>query len=230
MAWILGSEGCHNINWVGGDPTIHLHAIVDSISLLGEPDYRPEEDALAAALRVKSDGAFDFSAVAAGGGPFNTPMLWNSNFIMTAETMKILRLLMDVWLPDFKFGPGRCALDLARTPWYWQTATENLFLLRDWGEDFTIRHLVMPNHVECCTFPVLDWIADNMPDAIVNIMDQFRPDTFTNPRSPLYRDRYADVSRRLMVDEIRAAFAHGKERGIRFEAITFEKDISRFGL
>ncbi len=22
---------------------------------------------------------------------------------------------MDVWLPDFKFGPGRCAITLART-------------------------------------------------------------------------------------------------------------------
>ena len=25
-----------------------------------------------------------------------------------------------------------------------------------------IRHLIMPNHVECCTKPVLDWIARNM--------------------------------------------------------------------
>ncbi len=230
MAWILGREGCHNINWVGGDPTIHLHAIIDAISILGEPDYQPEEQELAAALRVKSDGLFDFSEPAAGYGPFNTPMLWNSNFIMSAEAMKILRLLMDVWLPDFKFGPGRCALDLARTPWYWETVTENLLLLKEWGEDFTIRHLVMPNHVECCTFPVLDWIAENMPHALVNIMDQFHPDTFTNPQSPLYRERFADLSRRPTAEEIRAAFAHGKERGIRFEAITFEKDISILNL
>jgi hypothetical protein len=34
-------------------------------------------------------------------------MLWNSNFFMTLESMKILRILTDVWLPDFKFGPGR---------------------------------------------------------------------------------------------------------------------------
>jgi hypothetical protein len=37
-------------------------------------------------------------------GKFNAPMLWNSNFFMTLESMKILRLLTDVWLPDFKFG------------------------------------------------------------------------------------------------------------------------------
>ena len=23
MAWLLRMEGCHNVNWVGGDPTIH---------------------------------------------------------------------------------------------------------------------------------------------------------------------------------------------------------------
>ena len=89
--------------------------------------------------------------------------------------MKILRLLMDVWLPDFKFGPERCAILLARTPRYWETVTGYLKLAHDWGEDLTIRHLVMPNHVECCTYPVLDWIAEVMPDVQVNIMDQYRP-------------------------------------------------------
>lgn len=232
MAWILGREGCHNINWVGGDPTIHLHAIVDAISILGEPGFRPTEGELAKALKVKADSHIDFGVHWAGdgngGGAFNTPMLWNSNFIMSAETMKILRLLMDVWLPDFKFGPGRCALELARTPWYWETVTGNLSLLREWGEDLTIRHLVMPNHVECCTVPVLDWIADNMPGACVNIMDQYRPEMATDPRNPLYRDRYAALSRHPKTEEIRAAFAYGKKRGIRFEAITFEKDIMAF--
>jgi hypothetical protein len=48
-------------------------------------------------------------------GKFNAPMLWNSNFFMTLESMKILHLLTDVWLPDFKFGPGRCAMALAKT-------------------------------------------------------------------------------------------------------------------
>ena len=57
---------------------------------------------------------------------FNAPMLWNSNFFQSEEAMKLLRLTMDVWLPDFKFGPGRCALELARTGWYWESVTQNL--------------------------------------------------------------------------------------------------------
>jgi len=40
MAWTLRREGCHNINWVGGEVVIHLHSIVDAIALLGR-DFMP---------------------------------------------------------------------------------------------------------------------------------------------------------------------------------------------
>ncbi len=108
---------------------------------------------------------------------------------MTPESMKILRILTDVWLPDLKFGPGRCAMTLAKTPWYWETVTRNIALLREWGENFSIRHLVMPNHVECCTYPVLEWIAEHTPAAPVNVMAQFHPDNFCDPGSAKYRDK-----------------------------------------
>jgi len=226
MAWLLRLEGCHNINWVGGDPTIHLHAILGAIALLGDPTFAPTRADLARAVPAKSDyiglAAIDPSD-AIHAGRFNAPMLWNSNFFMTPETMKLLRLLMDVWLPDFKFGPGRCAVTLARTSWYWETVTENLKLLRDWGEDFTIRHLVMPNHVECCTYPVLDWIAEHMPDAPVNIMDQYHPDNFCDPASAKYDPRHADLARRPQAAEIRAAYQFARRKGLQFEAITYER-------
>ena len=61
--------------------------------------------------------------------------------------MKLLRIVMDVWLPDFKFGPGDCAKTLARTPWYWDKVTRNLKVIHDWGEPYTIRHLNMPTDV-----------------------------------------------------------------------------------
>src|SRR6266699_3204173 len=108
---------------------------------------------------------------------------------MTVESMRILRILADVWLPDLKFGPGQCAMTLAKTPWYWETVTRNIALLQQWGENCTIRHLVMPNHVECCTYPVLDWIAKHAPAAPVNVMAQFHPDNFCDPGSSKYRDK-----------------------------------------
>src|SRR6516162_8508004 len=127
-AWTLRREGCHNINWVGGEVIIHLHAIVDAITLLGR-DFTPTQAELRRARRTKADRFFWFDEVpgaATYGGTFNAPMLWNSNFFMTLESMKILRVLADVWLPDFKFGPGRCAMTLAKTPWYWETVTRNI--------------------------------------------------------------------------------------------------------
>jgi putative pyruvate formate lyase activating enzyme len=225
MAWLLRMEGCHNVNWVGGEVTIHLHTIVDAISQLAE--LNPTPDDLAAALPGKADGRFGFGMYpqfARYAGQFNAPMLWNSNFFMTGPAMKLLRVLMDVWLPDFKFGPGRCGPLLSKTPFYWDTVTENLRLIHNWREDFTIRHLIMPGHVECCTAPVLKWVAENMPDAPVNIMDQYHPDNFCEPGHPKFNDKYRDLARRSSREEILQAFRYGKELGIRFESLSYEKN------
>ena len=138
MAWTLRREGCHNINWVGGEAVIHLHAIVDAIALLGR-GFMPTQAELARAHRTKADRFWQFDetpGAALFDGAFNAPMLWNSNFFMTLESMKILRILTDVWLPDFKFGPGRCAMTLAKTPRYWETVTHNIALLDQRGRGF----------------------------------------------------------------------------------------------
>ena len=221
MAWQLRTEGCHNVNWVGGEPTIHLHTIVEAVARLrGTP--RPED--LAHAEAVKSDrlyvrrreeGTYE--------GELNAPMLWNSNFFMSPETMRILRPLVDVWLPDLKFGNDRCAVFLAKTPWYWETVTGNHALVYEWGEDIVIRHLVMPDHVECCTRPVLEWIADHTPGALVNIMGQYHPDDACDPGSGRFDVRYRQLARRPRSDEVREAYDCARSLGLRWEDVTLEK-------
>jgi len=225
MAWLLRMEGCHNINWVGGEVTIHLHRIVAAIAHLGR-GFRPSREDLAKALPPKADyfaAAILSPESASYAGRFNAPMLWNSNFFMSDPAMKILRLLIDVWLPDFKFGPGRCAIGLSRTPRYWESVTHNLKLIHNWGEALTIRHLVMPGHVDCCTRPLLDWLAATMPEVPVNIMDQYRPDNYCDPGSGKYQERYAEIARRPARSEIREAYGHAQALGLRFETITHEK-------
>jgi len=231
MAWQLGTEGCHNINWVGGEPTIHLHTIVSAIQLLGI--RKPSVRDLNYIEHVKSDL---FRPLARGpgsaqyDGEFSVPMLWNSNFFMSEETLRILRPLMDVWLPDFKFGNDKCAIFLSRTPWYFETVSRNHKMIHDWGEDVVIRHLVMPGHVECCTKPVLGWIAENMPRALVNVMDQYHPDSFCDPSSASYDPRYESLSRRPRPSEILEAYRCATELGLRFQAVTFEKSRTRLTL
>ena len=105
----------------------------------------------------------------------NTPTLWNSNMFMSEKSMKLLDGIIDVYLTDFKFGPGPCSNHLTKVKNYWHIVTRNHLIAVKQGE-ITIRHLILPNHIDCCTKPALKWIAKNMrTKAIVNIMDQYRP-------------------------------------------------------
>ncbi|RMG30739.1 MAG: radical SAM protein [Methanobacteriota archaeon] len=219
----LRIEGCHNINFVGGDPIVHLHTIIEAISKLRlhMADQLPDR------LRsLQSDWWYGYRPSlkhADYQGMFNAPMLWNSNFFMSDEAMAILRTVMDVWLPDLKFYSKECARELSRTPWYFETVSKKIKQIYDWGESFSIRHLIMPNHVECCTKPILEWIASEVPNALVNIMDQYHPDSFTDPNSPEYNSRYVAISRFPTREEIKRAYEIADELGIIYEQITFER-------
>ena len=223
--WQLRMEGCHNINLVGGEPTIHLHTIIEAISLLR---FFDDKSKLVDIMIAKADAFIPYRIDrrhAYYQGEFNVPILWNSNMYMSRETMKILRELIDIWLPDFKFGNNKCAVRLSKTPWYFETVSENHRLIYSWGEDVVIRHLVMPNHVECCTKPVLKWIAENMPGVPVNIMDQYHPDCYCNPADSRYDRRYEEISRYPLRSEIEEAYRYAKQLGVQFEEITFEKSL-----
>jgi len=226
MMWQLRMEGCHNINLVGGEPTIHLHNIVEAIRLLRFQEPNSEE--LANVMQAKADSYVPSRLNwehAYYAGEFNVPILWNSNFFMSPETMQLLRTLVDIWLPDFKFGSDKCAVFLAKTPWYWETVTRNLALVYEWGDDMLIRHLIMPNHVECCTKPVLEWIARHTPEALVNVMDQYHPDSFAATC-----ERYAEIGGYPTAAEIRRSYHYARELGLCFESLSWEKSVHQLQL
>ncbi|MEW6282251.1 MAG: radical SAM protein [Candidatus Eremiobacterota bacterium] len=218
MAWQLRREGCHNVNWVGGDPTIHLHTIVEAISLLEADLPRPAKRASDwLAVYPVQDGTGLYA------GEANVPMLWNSNFFMSAQAMDVLEVLMDVWLPDFKFGPGPCAVKLARTPWYWETVTGNLQRVHARGDGMVIRHLVMPGHLECCTLPVMRWVKERLPGVPFNLMDQFHPDNLCDPRRPAYQEKYSSLARRVTSQEMVQAERWADELGLEWRAVSQER-------
>ena len=223
LAFLLRRQGCHNINFVGGEPAVHLHRITAALALLAR-GFRPGER-----QRRRLGAVFDpvtempEAPAAVRDGVFNAPILWNSNMYLGEPVMRLLRVLVDVWLPDFKFGPDRCAVTLARTPRYFETVTRCLARLAEWQEDVLVRHLVMPGHVDCCTKPILAWLARHLPRAPVNIMDQYRPDMFADPRSPRFLERYREIARRPSARELDAAWAHARRLGLPFAEVTFER-------
>ncbi len=139
----------------------------------------------------------------------NVPQLWNSNLYLTPEGMRLIIHLMDIWLPDFKYGNDQCALRYSVAPRYVEVVSRNLKMICDRDEDIIIRHLVLPGHVECCTRPVLRWIAHNCPRAIVNVMDQYHPD-YLVPRL----SRYRELNRRVTEGEMRRAYEYARGLGI----------------
>jgi putative pyruvate formate lyase activating enzyme len=145
----------------------------------------------------------------------NVPTVWNSNMYSTEEGMKLLLEVTDFWLPDFKFGNDECARRLARVKDYVRIVGRNHIMAYD-GGNMIVRHLVMPNHLDCCTKPVLDFLAREMRGVLVNVMDQYYP------ANEVVRDRskWRDISRRLRSEEAREAWDYAKSLGLDFEAIS----------
>jgi putative pyruvate formate lyase activating enzyme len=178
--------------------------------------------------RLSSEGAANINYV--GGDPtpnlhtilaslkhldVNIPQLWNSNMYCSLEAMKLLAEVIDIWLPDFKYGNDDCARRLSRVERYFETVSRNHRIAYENG-DMIIRHLVLPNHSECCTKPVLKWISENVPNVLVNIMGQYHPD-YLVARNP---GMYPDISRRPSTREMEEAYDYARRLKIVFEPVS----------
>ena len=106
----------------------------------------------------------------------NVPVVWNSNSYYSQETARLLAGFVDVYLLDFKYGPGDCAEKISASQNYWGVCTRNHLEAKKYGE-LLIRVLVLPGHLDCCTKPILQWIAEKIgAKTRVNVMFQYRPE------------------------------------------------------
>jgi len=127
---------------------------------------------------------------------------------MSEKTMSILDGIVDMHLSDFKYGNNECGLRLSKVPKYFDVCSRNHFIVAD-NTEITIRHLVLPNHLECCTKPVLKWIADNVRDkAVVNIMAQYRPEYKAH--------EHPDINRSVRREEMEEAINYAKKLNINY--------------
>jgi putative pyruvate formate lyase activating enzyme len=135
----------------------------------------------------------------------NLPVVCNSNFYLSPEAMKLLDGFADLFLTDFKYCNDDCALRLSNAPNYWEIVTRNHKLALEAG-DIIIRHLVLPNHLDCCTKPILDWICSNLGgEVVLNIMGQYRPVYGASGQG--------DISRFLRASELEEALSYARKLG-----------------
>ena len=137
----------------------------------------------------------------------NVPVVWNSNSYYSPETDRLLAGFADVYLLDFKYGPADCAERISDAPDYWKICTRNHLEAEKHGE-LIIRVLVLPNHVECCTKPTLNWIAENLgAETRVNLLFQYRPE-WRAPEIP-------ELRRHLTKNEMKKAIKLAEKAGLK---------------
>lgn len=106
--------------------------------------------------------------------PRALPVVWKTN----ASALPVARDLLDgqvqVVLADAKFGNDSCGNSLAGAP-------DSRRVVRDhlrWAAQrsrLIVRHLLMPGHLACCTIPVLEELARDLPGCAVSLMTGFLP-------------------------------------------------------
>ncbi len=136
----------------------------------------------------------------------NVPVIWNSNSYYSQETAHLLADFVDVYLLDFKYGSGDCAERISEAPEYWAICTRNHLEAANHGE-LMIRVLVLPDHLECCTRQILNWIGQNLgKESRVNVMFQYRPEWRASEIPELHR--------RLTREEMERAVQLAREAGL----------------
>lgn len=143
----------------------------------------------------------------------NICQLWNSNFYLTNESLSLIIDFMDFWLPDFKYGNNQCAEKYSGIKNYYDIISRNHKKIHDEGSgEIIIRHLVMPGHVECCSKPILNYVAKEIPKCVVNIMGQYRPEYNAY--------KYPEINRRPTQKEMQDVKTYADKLGILYKPVS----------
>lgn len=136
------------------------------------------------------------------------PVIYNSSGYDKVETLKRLRGLIDVYLPDFKYYSNEKSAKYAKCPDYFETVGKAILemyrqqpqtIIKDGiiQKGLIIRHLVLPGNVEESK-NILLWIKNNLSeDTYISLMSQYTPygeiESFKELKRPLMTAEYNKV-------------------------------------
>ena len=139
-------------------------------------------------------------------GPDFPGLVWNTNLYGCAETFGLLDGIVDIFLADIKFGNAACSARLSGTADAGDVArARSREIMARGPEKLIVRHLVVPGHFDCCTRPVLEWIAAELPGVRVSLKTVFMP----------WAGRKEPENRFLTPGEVDAATALAASLGLR---------------
>ncbi|HEY8542496.1 MAG TPA: radical SAM protein, partial [Pseudothermotoga sp.] len=146
----------------------------------------------------------------------NIPIVYNCGGYESVETLQLLNGIVDIYMPDFKYGDDALALKYSGVHDYVKIATdalkemykqvgglkiENTIAIRG----VFVRHLVLPNDISRTkkVFEIISSISTEIP---VNVMNQYHP---------AYKAyNYPELSRRISQAEYMKAIEMAKKCGL----------------
>jgi len=147
------------------------------------------------------------------------PIVYNSSGYDKVETLRLLRGIIDIFMPDFKFWDEKWAERYSNAPDYREKAVSALKEMHAQVGDLVIdengiaergllvRHLVMPHGI-AGTEQVVEFISKEIsPNTYVNVMDQYRP------CGTAHEDTY--INQRLSPEEYARALESAKNAGLK---------------
>ncbi|MBI2312274.1 MAG: radical SAM protein [Betaproteobacteria bacterium] len=158
-------------------------------------------------------------AIAAEKG-LHLPLVYNTGGYDSPEALALLDGIIDIYMPDMKYGDSETAHRYSHVRNYWkvnQAAVKEMH--RQVGDlvidasglarrGLLVRHLVLPEDL-ANTDKVLAFLADRVsPDTYLNIMDQYHPSYRADEHPPFDRP----ITRQEYCRALDAARAHGLRR------------------
>ncbi|MDE6425151.1 MAG: radical SAM protein [Ruminococcus sp.] len=146
------------------------------------------------------------------------PIIYNSGGYELPETIKMLDSYIDIYMPDIKYFSPEVSSRYSNAPDYFKyTSSAVLAMTAQTGKNIfnengglikgvLIRHLVLPNQRHD-SMKILDWIAENVPNALVSIMNQYTPFEFID-------EKFSEIKRNVTKMEYNSVVRHAESLGI----------------
>jgi putative pyruvate formate lyase activating enzyme len=143
-------------------------------------------------------------AVAAEHG-FSLPVVWNCGGYESLPALRLLDGVVDLYLPDAKYGDDAAAFELSGCRGYTGALSISLREMHRQAE-VIVRHLVLPSGAASAE-KLMPLIASISPDLRVNVLSQYRP---------VHRAaRFPVIARGVTPGEVRAAVVAARAAGLR---------------
>jgi putative pyruvate formate lyase activating enzyme len=146
------------------------------------------------------------------------PIVYNCGGYDSAETLRLLKGLVDIYMPDIKYAESTVSLELSGAGNYPKVSRDAVIEMHKQVGDLKIenglavrgllvRHLVLPNN-QAGGFEIIDFLAEKISsDTAINVMDQYRP---------CYKaGEHTLINRRPSMEEIESIRKYAADKGLR---------------